>query len=97
VADTLFSFNVGLDDALERRRCIAAERRSEHGPLIIRTVSARNLAEADVQVVDGRGTSMTLALMLSPEPTATVQWYELREPNDSATEEPPERRHDDRR
>lgn len=77
VAATVFSFNVGLDEALSRRRRIAVERRSDHGPLVIRTVTALNLAEADIQVVDDRGTPMTLALMLSPEPTTTVQWYEL--------------------
>jgi hypothetical protein len=77
VAATVFSFNVGLDEALSRRRRIAVERRSDHGPLVILTVTALNLAEADVQVVDDRGTPMTLALMLSPEPTTTVQWYEL--------------------
>lgn len=80
VAGELFSFNVALDDALPRRRRIAAERRSEHGPLVIRTVTARNLAEARVEVVDDRSAPMTLALMLSPEPRPKVQWYELRDP-----------------
>ena len=83
-AAEIFSFNVALDDAPARRRHLALTRRGAHGPLTIRTVTALNLAEVDVEVVDDRAAPMTLALMLSPEPATTIQWYELRDPTPTA-------------
>ena len=78
-AAELFAFNVHLDEPLERRRRQAADRLAEHGPLEVRRVTALNRAEADVEVVDGRGRPLTLSLMLSSEAGRWIQWYELTE------------------
>lgn len=78
-AAELFAFNVHLDEPLERRRRQAAERLAEHGPVEIRSITALNRAEADVDVVDGRGRALTLSLMLSSEAGRWIQWYELTE------------------
>ncbi|MEZ5408534.1 MAG: serine hydrolase [Acidimicrobiales bacterium] len=92
-ASELFAFNVDLDEPLARRRQQAAERLAGHGPLAIRSIRAVNRAEADVEVVDGRGHRVLLAIMLSGEPGARIQWYELDEPPPAqpphaATDEP---------
>lgn len=81
-AAELFAFNVDLDEPLERRRRQAAERLAAHGPLVLRHVVALNRAEADVQVVDGRGRPLTLSLMLSGEAVRRIQWYELTDLDD---------------
>lgn len=78
-AAELFSFNVDLDEPLERRARQAAERSAAHGPLEVRGVTALNRAEADIEVVDGRGRPLTLSVMLSGEPGRRIQWYELSE------------------
>jgi CubicO group peptidase (beta-lactamase class C family) len=80
-AAALFSFNVDLDEPLARRRAAAAERLAAAGPLAIRSVTALNRAEADVEVVDGQGAIATLSLMLAPEPSPRIQWYELTHPD----------------
>ncbi len=76
-AAELFAFNVDLDEPLARRRRWAAERLAAHGPLDIRSITALNRAEADVEVTDGRGRALTLSLMLSGEVGRRIQWYEL--------------------
>jgi CubicO group peptidase (beta-lactamase class C family) len=76
-ARALFSFNVDLDEGLERLGRLASQRLTAHGPLEVRSFTALNWAEADVGLIDGRGQALTLSLMLSPEPSARIQWYEL--------------------
>lgn len=93
LAAELFAFNVDLDEPLARRRQQAADHLAGHGPLAIRSIRAVNRAEADVEVVDGRGHPVLLAFMLSGAPGARVQWYELDEPPPAqpphaATDEP---------
>ena len=79
-AEALFSFNVDLDEPLSRRRQQAADRLAAHGPLTVRSITALNGAEGDVEVVDGRGHPLTLAFMVSGEAGGgRVQWYELDE------------------
>jgi CubicO group peptidase (beta-lactamase class C family) len=76
-AGRLFSFNVDLDEPLERRHRRADERLAAHGPLQVRSVTAVTRAEGDVEVVDQRGEPLTLSFMLSSEARTRVQWYEL--------------------
>ncbi len=79
VAAKLFADNVALDESFARRAAAAAKVRELHGPLELEAV-APDRATSGVLTLRGTtsGATLHLDVQLSPEPTAGVQWYELR-------------------
>ncbi|HNJ97081.1 MAG TPA: serine hydrolase domain-containing protein [Ilumatobacteraceae bacterium] len=78
-AEELFADNVALDESLARRAAAAATVIARHGSLIIDRIEPSQVTSGTVHL---RGSvteaSLQLELQLSPEPSAPVQWYELR-------------------
>ncbi|MEY4174591.1 MAG: hypothetical protein RI900_1756, partial [Actinomycetota bacterium] len=79
-AASLFSDNVVLDDAFDRRAAEAARLVERHGPLRVLGVRAAAWGHGTIDV-QGRGAAFTIGLELAPlAGGALVQLYAVHEP-----------------
>ena len=73
-AQLIFADNVALDESLERRQAAALKVVTEHGPLVIKSITPSSHIEAVVECVNGK----KIDILLGPLRSATIQWYELK-------------------
>lgn len=73
-AQLVFADNVALDESLERRQASALKVVTEHGPLVIKSITPSSHVEAVIECVNGK----KIEILLGPLHTALIQWYELK-------------------
>jgi hypothetical protein len=71
---SIFADNVHLDESLERRQAAALKIVTEHGPLVIKTITPNSEIEAVIECVNGK----KIEILLGPLHSAPIQWYELK-------------------
>jgi len=73
-AQLIFADNVALDESFERQQATALKIISEHGPLVIKSITPSSHVEAVIECVNGK----KIEILLGPVHTAPIQWYELK-------------------
>jgi hypothetical protein len=71
---SIFADNVHLDESLERRQAGARKIITEHGPLVIKSITPSSHVEAVIECVNGK----KIEILLGPLRSAPIQWYELK-------------------
>ena len=73
-AQLIFADNVALDESFERLQAAALKVVTEHGPLVIKTITPSSAIEAVIECVNGK----KIEILLGPLHSAPIQWYELK-------------------
>ena len=73
-AQLIFADNVALDESLKRRQVAALKVVTDHGPLLIKSITASSHIEAVIECVNGK----KIEILLGPIHSAPIQWYELK-------------------
>jgi len=73
-AHSIFADNVALDESFERQQAAALKIITEHGPLVIKSITPSSHVEAVIECVNGK----KIDILLGPFHSAPIQWYELK-------------------
>jgi len=73
-AHSIFADNVALDESFERQQAAALKIITEHGPLVIKSITPSSHVEAVIECVNGK----KIGILLGPLHSAPIQWYELK-------------------
>jgi CubicO group peptidase (beta-lactamase class C family) len=73
-AQSIFADNVALDESFDRQQAAALKIITEHGPLVIKSITPSSHVEAIIECVNGK----KIEILLGPLHSAPIQWYELK-------------------
>ena len=73
-AQSIFADNVALDESFDRQQAAALKIITEHGPLVIKSITPSSHAEACIECVNGK----KIEILLGPLHSAPIQWYEVK-------------------
>ena len=74
LALSIFTDNVALDESFDRQQAAALKIITEHGPLVIKSITPTSNVEAVIECVNGK----KIEILLGPLRSAPIQWYELK-------------------
>jgi hypothetical protein len=74
LAISIFADNVALDESFDRQQAAALKIITEHGPLVIKSITPTSNVEAVIECVNGK----KIEILLGPLRSAPIQWYELK-------------------
>ena len=73
-AQSIFADNVALDESFDRQQAAALKIITEHGPLVIKSITPSSHVEACIECVNGK----KIEILLGPLHSAPIQWYEVK-------------------
>jgi len=73
-AQSIFADNVALDESFDRQQAAAVKIITEHGPLVIKSITPSSHVEACIECVNGK----KIKILLGPLHSAPIQWYEVK-------------------
>ena len=73
-AQSIFADNVALDESFDRQQAAALKIITEHGPLVIKSITPTSNVEAVIECVNGK----KIEILLGPLHSAPIQWDEVK-------------------
>jgi hypothetical protein len=73
-AQSIFADNVALDESFDRQQAAALKIITQHGPLVIKSITPSSHVEAIIECVNGK----KIEILLGPLHSAPIQWYEFK-------------------